>query len=70
MDDALLVVSKNQTQKAKEVVKKLKLKKYKQAEDHNKDYRPWGTFKNLISDDNFKVKKINVAPGEFKFTKT
>ena len=64
MDDALLVVNKNQTQKVKEVVKKLKLKKYKQAEDHNKDYRPWGTFKNLISDDNFKVKKINVAPGE------
>ena len=64
MDDAVLVVNKNQTQKVKEVVKKLKLKKYKQAEDHNTDYRPWGTFKNLISEENFKVKKISVAPGE------
>lgn len=64
MDDAVLVVNKNETQKVKEIVKKLKSKKYNQAEDHKKDFRPWGNFENLISEDNFKVKKISVAPGE------
>ncbi len=63
--DALLVCSKDQSQKVKKVVDKLKNKKDIRVEYHVKDYRPWGNYEVLEDEKNcFKVKRIKVNPGE------
>ena len=61
--DAVLVASKDQSQKLKIAVDKLKEEKIWQAEMFQKDYRPWGWFETLAIDKSFQVKQIFVKPG-------
>ena len=61
-NDAVLVLNKNTSQEIKNVVQNLKNKKYKEIHEHSKVYRPWGYFKTLVEDKNWKVKKIVVNP--------
>ena len=61
--DAVLVADKARAQDVKIVVEQLKQKGFQQAENSTVDYRPWGWFEVLTSDNNYKVKCIHVKPG-------
>ena len=64
-DDVLLVTKKEEGQKVKDVVEKLKendnLKHL--TEYHTTVYRPWGSYTELEKQEGYKVKKITVKPG-------
>ena len=60
--DAVLIADASQTQDVRELVEQLKEKKFPEAEEHLRDYRPWGWFDNLIIDDGYKVKRLCVYP--------
>ncbi|MEO1958624.1 MAG: mannose-1-phosphate guanylyltransferase/mannose-6-phosphate isomerase, partial [Nautiliaceae bacterium] len=62
--DALLISKKGESQKVREVVKKLKKEKQELLESHTIVHRPWGTYETLIEDNGYKVKKIVVKPGK------
>ncbi len=63
--DALLICKKDQSQKVKEIVETLKLRKDSRAEYHVQDYRPWGSYKVLEEEKNsFKIKRIKVGQGK------
>ena len=62
-DDALLISKKSSSEKVKDVVNELNLKKDSRADYHIKDYRPWGSYQILDEESSqFKVKRIFVAP--------
>lgn len=61
--DAILVTDKARAQDVKLVVEHLKKTCVPQAETSNIDYRPWGWFEVLVSDNKYKVKRIHVKPG-------
>ena len=63
MDDAVLVTDKNNTQYVNDIVKLLKSKKIDQAENHLKDFRPWGWYENILILEYCKVKSLCVLPG-------
>jgi len=62
--DALLISKKGQTQKVKEVVKKLKSINPLLLTTHSIVHRPWGTFETLIDENGYKIKKIVVKPNK------
>jgi len=62
--DAILISKKGETQKVKEIVKKLEKDNKEIVETHTKVYRPWGNFETLIENGGYKVKKIVVKPGK------
>jgi mannose-1-phosphate guanylyltransferase/mannose-6-phosphate isomerase len=62
-EDALLISKKSSSEKVKDVVKELELRKDSRKDFHLLDYRPWGSY--IILDEEpqtFKVKRIFVAP--------
>ncbi|MGB1213375.1 MAG: mannose-1-phosphate guanylyltransferase/mannose-6-phosphate isomerase [Pikeienuella sp.] len=63
MGDAVLVADMSQSEKVKDAVAKLKIKKAKQAETFPRDHRPWGYFETLSLGERFQVKRIVVKPG-------
>lgn len=62
--DAVLVAHKDEAQNVKKIVEKLKKLKRKEADTHNRTYRPWGFYESLIQGDRFQVKRIVVWPGQ------
>ncbi len=62
--DALLISKKNQTQKVKDIVNKLKKENKEITEVHSIVHRPWGTYETLIDDNGYKIKRIVVKPGK------
>ena len=62
--DALLISKKGESQKVREVVKRLRKEKQELLESHTIVHRPWGTYETLIEDYGYKVKKIVVKPGK------
>ena len=62
-DDALLVARKDQVQKVKDVVARLKQSDRGEAELHRKVYRPWGSYDSIDQAQRFQVKRITVKPG-------
>jgi mannose-1-phosphate guanylyltransferase/mannose-1-phosphate guanylyltransferase/mannose-6-phosphate isomerase len=62
--DAVLVAHKDHTQDVKKIVEKLKKAGRKEAESHNRAYRPWGYYESLGTGERFQVKRIVVWPGE------
>lgn len=62
--DALLVADKQQSQKVKQVVDALKFRKHDSATLAATVHRPWGTYTTLKEEENYKVKRITVNPGE------
>src|SRR5690606_34212986 len=62
-DDALLVAHKDQVQKVKAVVDRLKRDGRGEAELHRKVYRPWGNYDSIDQAERFQVKRITVKPG-------
>ncbi len=66
--DALLICKKNESQKVKEIVDKLKLSSIKSfkklTEEHVFENRPWGRFEILKNEDHYKSKIIRVDAGQ------
>ena len=62
--DVLLVSRKDQSQKLKEVVKKVNSAGMKEGHEHKKIYRPWGSYITVLEEKKWKVKMISVKPGE------
>jgi len=63
-EDALLVCKKNESQKVKEVVDRLKINNPKVTESHVFENRPWGKFEVLSDEAHFKSKIIRVDAGQ------
>lgn len=62
--DALLVIKRGQSQSVKTIVDKLKEVSPALTRDHVYEYRPWGYYRNLHEESTFKVKMIQVDPGQ------
>ena len=63
MPDAVLVADISQAQSVKKALEQLKLRKVLQAEQHSRDWRPWGWFESLVMADGYQVKRLHVYPG-------
>ena len=63
-DDALLVARRNQTQKVKDIVRYLESNNKSEANLHKTIFRPWGFFTSVLEEVRWKVKVIQVKPGE------
>ncbi|WP_456465234.1 mannose-1-phosphate guanylyltransferase/mannose-6-phosphate isomerase [Persephonella sp.] len=66
MDDVVLVAKRGNSQRVREIVKKVKIKKKNKRylEEHTESFRPWGKYKVLEEGERYKIKKIVVEPGE------
>lgn len=62
--DALLVCKKNESQKVKDVVDRLKVVSPQITEEHVFENRPWGKFEILKDQDYYKSKVIRVDAGQ------
>ena len=62
--DAILISNKKQTQKVKNIVKKLKEENIIEGQIHKKVYRPWGYYLSMAEDSKWQVKLISVKAGE------
>lgn len=62
--DAILIANKDQSQEVKNIVEILKKKNVSQGVEHQKCYRPWGTYESLEKEKKWQVKLIEVKPGE------
>ncbi|GGH64050.1 mannose-1-phosphate guanylyltransferase/mannose-6-phosphate isomerase [Paenibacillus silvae] len=62
--DALMISRQGSSQKVKEVVNELKLRKSNLCDNHVTAYRPWGNHTELDVSSNYKIKKVVVKPGE------
>ncbi|OAL77854.1 mannose-1-phosphate guanylyltransferase/mannose-6-phosphate isomerase [Acinetobacter sp. SFB] len=61
--DAILVVDKTKTQEVKQIVEYLQKTHRKEASEHPKTYRPWGSYECVDKGDRYQVKRITVKPG-------
>ena len=62
--DAILVANQNHSESVKDIVNDLKNNGNDEALEHKKIYRPWGFYESIVEDSRWKVKLINVKPGE------
>ncbi len=62
--DALLVAHRGESQKVKEVYKKLKEKGDERVIVHRTAFRPWGSYTVLEEGDRYKIKRLTVLPGK------
>lgn len=63
-DDALLVAHRSQSQEVKKVFNELKAKNHESHKLHTTAHRPWGTYTILDENVGYKVKRIEVYPGQ------
>ncbi len=61
--DAVLVADATKTQQVKNLVEVLTAQGRNEASEHQKMYRPWGSYETLVLGDRFQVKQIVVNPG-------
>ena len=57
-NDAVLVANKADSQEVKDIVKSLKEKNIPQGVEHQKCFRPWGTYESLVKEKKL-ASKIN-----------
>ncbi|XPV75564.1 MAG: mannose-1-phosphate guanylyltransferase/mannose-6-phosphate isomerase [Desulfovibrio sp.] len=62
--DAILIADRNQSQRVKQIVKRLRADNDEKAILHRKVYRPWGAYEGTDKDERFQVKRITVKPGQ------
>ena len=63
-NDVLLVANKENSQEVKNIVKSLKKKGITEGLEHKKMLRPWGFYMSVLEEPKWKVKVIQVKPGE------
>ncbi len=63
-NDVLLVANKENSQDVKDIVKNLRKKGIAEGHEHKKMYRPWGFYVSVLEESKWKVKVIQVKPGE------
>ena len=63
MDDAVLVADASRMQDVRDIVDHLERAGVSQADQHAKDYRPWGWFESLVKMPGYQVKRLHVYPG-------
>ena len=61
--DAVLVAERGREQDIKKLVKKLSAAGRKEAVEHRKAYRPWGSYQQIAAGPRYQVKHIRVSPG-------
>ena len=61
--DALLVSARENVERVKQVVARLKEKDRPQYVTHRKVFRPWGSYDSLETGPEFQVKRLTVLPG-------
>ncbi|MEC8963064.1 MAG: mannose-1-phosphate guanylyltransferase/mannose-6-phosphate isomerase [Pseudomonadota bacterium] len=61
--DALLVSARENVERVKQVVARLKEKDRPQYVTHRKVFRPWGSYDSLENGPGFQVKRLTVSPG-------
>lgn len=61
--DAIMIANRTKTQSVKKLVDLLKSRDRKEATEHRKMHRPWGSFETLLTSERFQVKQIAVNPG-------
>ena len=61
--NAVLISSKNKSQKVKKIVDRLYKQGRKESFCHRKVYRPWGWYDSIETGENFQVKRLCVNPG-------
>ncbi len=61
--DAVLVSTKNEVQKVKNIVEKLKSEGRSEHLIHREVYRPWGKYDSIDMGERYQVKRITVKPG-------
>ena len=61
--DAVLIADATKTQSVKELVYSLISEDRKEATEHQRTYRPWGSYETLVLGERFQVKQIVVNPG-------
>src|SRR5512134_2754395 len=62
-NDAVLVASRDEAQKVKDIVGKLDAAKRTEHVSHRRVYRPWGYYESIDAGDRFQVKRLMVKPG-------
>ena len=62
-NDAILISSKDETQKIKNIVKNLIEIGFSEAKQHRRIFRPWGNYISVAEDSRWQVKRIEVKPG-------
>lgn len=62
--DAILIANKNCAQDVKHIYTTLKSQGHETHKTHKTVHRPWGTYTVLEEGDRFKIKRIEVKPGE------
>ena len=61
-NDAILISSKDETQKIKSIVKNLIEMGFSEAKQHRRIFRPWGNYISVAEDSRWQVKRIEVKP--------
>ncbi|WP_017445394.1 mannose-1-phosphate guanylyltransferase/mannose-6-phosphate isomerase [Gayadomonas joobiniege] len=61
--DAVMVAHKDEVQKVKNIVNKLKADKRSECKFHREVYRPWGKYDSIDNGSRYQVKRITVKPG-------
>lgn len=61
--DAILITTRQEAQRVKDMVQLLKARERGEATDHRLVHRPWGTYDSLENGPRFQVKHIVVNPG-------
>ncbi len=62
--DAVLVTNKKNSQDVKNIVEELKKNNFEEAIEHRQMYRPWGHYKTIENEHDWKIKKIEINVGE------
>jgi mannose-1-phosphate guanylyltransferase / mannose-6-phosphate isomerase len=63
VEDAVLVAHRNKAGRVKELVGQLRQAGRKEADEHQRVYRPWGWYQRIDIGPRFQVKRIQVKPG-------
>lgn len=63
-DDATLIIDQSKAEKVKDIVNELILKNIPEGQEHKKIYRPWGNYLSIAEGENWKIKIIEVFPGQ------
>jgi mannose-1-phosphate guanylyltransferase/mannose-6-phosphate isomerase len=63
-EDSVLIAKKGEAWKVRDIVNRLKKDGRKEASEHITAYRPWGSYTVLEEGPRYKIKRVEVKPGE------